>query len=165
MTHDVANEYARCFIGEPYDGEKVPANLACRLVAVREAQRARFRANAGGKGWVSLRQHRKLHLSGHTKFFAHLLVLGVDLSLRLLQTSNILTQEAMLELHECASEDQAEKRVLLIHKQYVVMKRFLAAGGYFFEDGGDRTLDRNTERIGQEMVTDWFSRKEREAIS
>ena len=30
------------------------------------------------------------------------------------------------------------------------MKRFLAAGGYFFEN---------------EMITDWFSRKEREAIS
>ena len=142
MTHHIANEHARRFVGERYYGEKVPANLACRLVAVSEAQRARFHANVAGKSWIPLRQHRKLYLSGHPKFLVHLLVLGIDLSLLLLQTFNILTQEAMLELHERASEDQAEKRALLIHKQYVVMKRFLAAGGYFFEDGGDRALDR-----------------------
>ena len=92
MTHDITNEYARCFIGEPTTVKKSPLTSLAG-VAVREAQRAGFGANAGGKSWVSLRQHRKLHLSGHPKFFAHLLVLGVDLSLRLLQTSNVLARK------------------------------------------------------------------------
>ena len=65
----------------------------------------------------------------------------------------------MLELHECASEDQAEKRVLLIHKQYVVMKRFLAAGGYFFEDGGDRTLDKTRSASGRRWSRIGFREK------
>jgi hypothetical protein len=43
-------------------------------------------------------------------------------------------QEAMLELHERPGEDHAKERALLIDKQYVVIKRFLAAGGYSFED-------------------------------
>jgi hypothetical protein len=41
MTHDIANEYTRRFIGERHYREEVPANLACRIVAVREAQSAR----------------------------------------------------------------------------------------------------------------------------
>src|SRR6476660_10630643 len=136
----MTDEYTRRFIGEGHYREEVTANLACRVIAVREAQRAGFGGNVRRKRWVSLRQHRKLYLSRHPKLFVHLLVLGIDLPLLILQAFNVLAQKPMLELHERAGEDHAKERALLIHEQHIFIKPFLGAEGYLFKYRGDRTL-------------------------
>jgi hypothetical protein len=68
-----------------------------------------------------------------SELFVHLLVLGIDLPLLILQRSMFSRRSRCWSCTSVRIEDHAKERALLIHKPHIVAKPFLAAEGYLFK--------------------------------